>query len=105
MVGPLDLGDNFVALGDYFNAKHTLQNIIDSYNGESKAELVKMAQEKIDAIIALENAEEEQFDTQEVEIDFDNTDPKDGELFEQEGEQDSENENSIEDSNTDDNEE
>jgi hypothetical protein len=103
--GIILLGDNFVALGDYFNAKHSLQNIVDNYSGESKAELVKIAQEKIDTIIALENAEEQQFDTQEVEIDFENTDPKDSELFEQEGDQDSENDNPIEDSNTDDNEE
>jgi tetratricopeptide (TPR) repeat protein len=103
--GIILLGDNFVALGDYFNAKHSLQSIVDNYSGESKAELVKIAQEKIDTIIALENAEEQQFDTQEVEIDFENTDPKDSELFEQEGDQDSENDNPIEDSNTDDNEE
>ncbi|MBG15108.1 MAG: hypothetical protein CL853_02020 [Crocinitomicaceae bacterium] len=103
--GIILLGDNFVALGDYFNAKHSLQSIVDNYNGDSKAELVKMAQEKIDAIVALENAEEEQFDTKEVEIDFENTDPKDGDLFNEQEVQESENENPTEDSNTDENEE
>ena len=79
--GIILLGDNFVAQGDYFNAKHSLQSIVDNYNGDSKADLVKTAQEKIDVIVALENAEQEQFDSKEIEIDFENSDPKDVDLF------------------------
>lgn len=81
--GIILLGDNFLAVGDYFNAKHSLQSIVDNYDGKSKSELVSMAQQKIDAIVVLEEAQETQFEDQEVEIDFENQDPKDGELFDE----------------------
>jgi len=77
------LGDNFVALGDYFNAKHSLQSIIDNYDGPEKAEMVKIAQEKIDAIILLENSEQRDFEDNDVEIDFNEVDPKDQKLFDE----------------------
>ena len=77
------LGDNFMALEDYFNAKHSLQSIIDNYSGQDKAELVKIAQDKIDKILAIENPPEE-IKEEEVEIDFNNIDPNDADLFETE---------------------
>lgn len=77
------LGDNFVALEDYFNAKHSLQSIIDNYSGQDKAELVKIAQDKIDEILIIENPPEE-IKNEEVEIDFNNIDQSDADLFETE---------------------
>ena len=75
------LGDNFVSIGDYFNAKHSFQNIVDNYNGPEKAEMVMLAQQKIDEVIALENSEQRDFDDNDVEIDFNEIDPKDQKLF------------------------
>lgn len=49
--GYILLADVYLAVGDTFQAKHTLQSIIDYYPG---ADLVKVAQEKLDAIIAAE---------------------------------------------------
>ena len=77
------LGDNFVALEDYFNAKHSLKSIIDNYSGKDKAELVKIAQDKIDKILEIENPPKE-IKNEEVEIDFNNIDPSDADLFETE---------------------
>jgi tetratricopeptide (TPR) repeat protein len=77
------LGDNFVALEDYFNAKHSLKSIIDNYSGKDKAELVKIAQDKIDKILVIENPTKE-IKNEEVEIDFNNIDPSDADLFETE---------------------
>ena len=102
--GIILLGDNFVAVKDYFNAKHSLQSIIDNYDGTSKVELVKMAQEKIDKILALENAEQNQFEEEDVEIDFENADPKDKELFNDGDGQNNEQESSTEGSKNEDNE-
>jgi hypothetical protein len=103
LLDPL-LGDNFVAVQDYFNAKHSLQSIVDNYDGTSKAELVKMAQDKIDEILVLEAAEKNQFEEQDVEIDFENSDPKDQELFEEENGLNNEQESPNEGSNIEDNE-
>ena len=75
------MGDNFVSIGDYFNAKHSFQNIVDNYNGPEKAEMVMLAQQKIDEVIALENSEQRDFDDNDVEIDFNEIDPKDQKLF------------------------
>ena len=102
--GIILLGDNFVAVQDYFNAKHSLQSIVDNYDGTSKAELVKMAQDKIDEILVLEAAEKNQFEEQDVEIDFENSDPKDQELFEEENGLNNEQESPNEGSNIEDNE-
>lgn len=45
-------GDFYVAKKNYFQARHTYQSIVDNYDGE---DLRKVAQEKIDALDALEN--------------------------------------------------
>jgi tetratricopeptide (TPR) repeat protein len=50
--GYILLSDNYVMLGDTFQAKHTLQSIIDHHEDP---ELVRMAQSKLDLIIAAEN--------------------------------------------------
>ena len=75
--------------GDYFNAKHSLQSIIDNYDGPEKAEMVKIAQEKIDEIILLENSDQGDFEDDDVEIDFNEVDQKDKELFDDEDNQSS----------------
>ena len=80
-------------------------NIVDNYNGDSKADLVKTAQEKIDAIVALENAEQEQFDSKEIEIDFENSDPKDVDLFDGAESNSDKSDETEKDSNTKENEE
>lgn len=50
-------GDLYAAKGNLFQAKHTYQSIIDNYTGE---DLKVIAQEKIDAIVAQEEADEQE---------------------------------------------
>lgn len=45
-------GDLYKARGNYFQARHTYQSIVDNYNGD---DLVKMAQQKIAEVDALDN--------------------------------------------------
>lgn len=86
------LADNFVALGDYFNAKHSLQSVVDNYDGKDQAGIVGAAQEKLDHILALENSDNKSFENGVDEIDFDNVDEKDKELFEEDKKEESPNE-------------
>jgi len=53
------LSDVYVAKGDYYQAKYTLQSVIDNYKGE---DLVTEARTKLDAIITLEKQKEQQLD-------------------------------------------
>ena len=80
--GIILLGDNFIALKDFFNAKHSLKSIIDNYDGKDKDTLLAQAVQKLEYVENLElmekNNEPEQ---QEMEIDFDNEDPNDKKLF------------------------
>lgn len=80
--GIILLGDNFISLEDYFNAKHSLKSIVDNYVGEQKEVIIAEAVQKLEYVESLEdlekNSEPEQ---QEMEIEFDNEDPKDKELF------------------------
>jgi hypothetical protein len=80
--GIILLGDNFISLEDYFNAKHSLKSIVDNYIGEQKEVIIAEAVQKLEYVESLEdlekNSEPEQ---QEMEIEFDNEDPKDKELF------------------------
>lgn len=48
-------GDLYIAKGNYFQARHTYQSIIDNYDGE---ELVKMARERIAELDVLEQNQE-----------------------------------------------
>lgn len=77
------LGDNFTAVGDYFNAKHSLQSVVDNYDGPEQAEIVKIAQEKLDAIAELENNQQKSATTGDVEINFDSGREKNEELFDE----------------------
>jgi len=53
------LSDVYVGTGNYYQAKYTLQSVIDNYKGE---DLVNEARAKLDAIIALEKQNEQQLD-------------------------------------------
>ena len=65
------LSDNFVAQEDYFNAKHSLQSIIDNYQGDD--DIIQIAEEKLQIVIELGNEkqiQEENFRNEESSIDF-----------------------------------
>jgi tetratricopeptide (TPR) repeat protein len=80
------LGRNYMALEDYFNAKHSLQSVVNNYDGKDKAKMVNTAQKLIDEIIAIENGgEKKSFVKPEEEIEFDGTNEKDKQLFQNEG--------------------
>ena len=51
--GILLLGDNFTAQKDYFNAKHSIQSILDNYDGNKKGEVIAAAVQKLDYIKTL----------------------------------------------------
>ena len=63
------LADNFAAIGDYFQAKHTLRSIIDNYTGDDK--IVEQAEEKLARVIEMESEEDSTPDTRSMEIDND----------------------------------
>ena len=68
---------------DYFNARHSLQSIIDNYDGPKNDEIVAEAVQKLDYVNNLEQMElNDQPDQEDIEIEFDNIDPKDQKLFE-----------------------
>ena len=58
--GILLLGDNFTAQNDYFNAKHSVESIIENYDGHNKNEIVDEAVLKLESIIKLENDERQE---------------------------------------------
>ena len=73
--GILLLGENFTAIKDFFNAKHSLQSILDNYDGPEKDEIIQEAVEKLRYVNELElkeqNNEPEQ---QDMEIEFNELD-------------------------------
>jgi len=66
--GYLLLSDNFLAQNDYFQAKHTLQSILDNYTGDD--EIKTEAFEKLKAIEELEKSEEEGRENRSMELDL-----------------------------------
>lgn len=65
------LGDIYVEKGNLFQAKHTYKSIVDSFEGE---DLVKIAEDKFQAVIALEEEQEQskninRFDAQQEQPD------------------------------------
>ena len=69
--GILLLGDNFTAQNDYFNAKHSVESIIENYDGFNKKEIVDEAVLKLQSIQKLEIDElKEEPIQQEIEIDL-----------------------------------
>ena len=63
------LADNYSQKGNLFQAKHTLESIIDNYDGE---ELLMVAREKLETLERQKEAEEETLeeDEESLEIDF-----------------------------------
>jgi TolA-binding protein len=75
------LAKNYRALGDNFQATETLKSIIDKCD---IPELIKAAQEELNAIQEEEKRKEEQWKQTETEIKFDTNSLQDNRLFEQE---------------------
>lgn len=86
--GYILLADVYLALGDTFQAKHTLQSIIDYYPG---ADLVKVAQDKLDAIIEAESRSTRAKINEEMEINLSGEENE--ELFEELPEKDKKDKN------------
>ncbi len=59
------LGDNFIAQKDYYNARASLQSVIDNYQGKDKQEIKQLARDRIEYIDALEKVENTQKDQEE----------------------------------------
>ena len=96
--GILLLGDNFTQLKDYFNARHSLQSIIDNYDGPKNDEIVAEAVQKLDYVNNLEQMElNDQPDQEDIEVEFDNIDPKDQKLFEDSSNQETDDNENNED--------
>jgi hypothetical protein len=76
------LSDNFIAKEDLFQAKITLQNVLDN---SKFPELVSSAAEKLAAIEAIEAAEEVDEEEADIEVELFNQDEFD-KLFEEEEE-------------------
>ena len=71
-----------MAIEDYFNAKHSLQSVVDHYEGKDQAQMVNTAQSLIDEIIKIENnSQNKSMLVPEEEIQFNNLDEKDKKLF------------------------
>jgi TolA-binding protein len=66
------LGDVYVGLDDDFQAKATWQSVINNHKG---AELVAVAQEKLDHLLAIEK-EEQNTEKEEIELDYNPVDKK-----------------------------
>lgn len=61
------LADNYLALGNKFQAKHTLQSIVDNYDGE---ELKNIALQKLNALIESEKPKEPEKTKERIELDL-----------------------------------
>jgi len=65
--GLLLLADNYAALKDDFQAKHTLKSIIES---SDITELVKIAQDKLDRINELEKLQVPKLSSEDLKVEF-----------------------------------
>ncbi len=54
--GILLLGENFIVLEDYYNARSSLQSVIDNYKGKDELEMIQQARDRIEYIDALEES-------------------------------------------------
>jgi hypothetical protein len=75
------LSDILVSKNDLFQAKHTLQSIIDNYEG---ADLVEIARKKIDKILEMEKKLEQKKVKEQIEINILPEKGSDEKLFEDE---------------------
>lgn len=67
------LSDVFLKKNDEFQAKYTLQSIIDNY-GVKDDGILERAQQKLNVLLAAEKKSEEQILTKEVQVQFEGTD-------------------------------
>ncbi|HET6243019.1 MAG: tetratricopeptide repeat protein [Bacteroidetes bacterium] len=75
------LSDNYLAQNDAFQAKHTLQSIIDNYEGD---DLKTLAREKLKSIIDAEKPEPQKKSPEPLEIKMNENNPKSDRLFKDE---------------------
>ncbi len=61
------LGENFIALEDYYNARSSLQSVIDNYEGKDDVEIKQKAQDRIDYIDALESQNQNKSGEEDIE--------------------------------------
>ena len=74
------LSDNYMKTDNIFQAKHTLQSIIDNYDGK---ELVDIAKGKLKVIMDSEKLKEQKKSEEEIKIKFGENNEKEKDLFEQ----------------------
>ena len=78
------LSDVYIQKNDKFQAKHTLQSIIDNYNPTTKDEIISIAKDKYNKIIDEEKYEQSKKVGEDVEVKFDdNSNGKYDKLFDQ----------------------
>ena len=78
------LSDVYIQKNDKFQAKHTLQSIIDNYNPNTKDEIIAIAKDKYNKIIDDEKYEMNKKVGEDVEVKFeDNSNGKYDKLFDQ----------------------
>lgn len=63
------LADNYIEMGNFFQARHTLQSIIDNYEGD---DLKTIAREKLQFVDQEQKDSEQSNDSDTLEIDFEN---------------------------------
>lgn len=80
--GLILLGKNYKETKDYFNAKHTLNSVINNYNGKDKTEIIAEAQQVMKEVTDAENQQSAPKMKQDDNIDFNNINDKDKKLFE-----------------------
>jgi tetratricopeptide (TPR) repeat protein len=80
--GLILLGKNYKETNDFFNAKHTLNSVINNYNGKDKTEIIAEAQQVLKEVQELEIQQNAPKIKEDENIDFNNINDKDKKLFE-----------------------
>jgi tetratricopeptide (TPR) repeat protein len=80
--GLILLGKNYKETNDFFNAKHTLNSVINNYNGKDKTEIIAEAQQVLKEVTDLETQQNAPKIKEDENIDFNNINDKDKKLFE-----------------------
>ena len=65
------LGENFIVLEDYYNARSSLQSVIDNYEGKDEVEMIQHARDRIEYIDALEESKNKSNEDNIEEIELD----------------------------------
>ncbi|MFC2176673.1 tetratricopeptide repeat protein, partial [Bacteroidota bacterium] len=77
------LADNYIKQEDLFQARLTLQNLVDNYDGELKDEAIK----KLREVEAVQPALQDRQDGEDLEIEFEQAGKVNQEIFETDGQQ------------------